>query len=211
MVICIGIFIISFLLGSIPWGLVISKVFFHMDLRTVGSGNIGTTNAIRAMGKAGGYLVFVLDFAKGVVSGLIAYAAQGLVGEGSPLCDIVLACAFLGCIWGHVFCPWLGFKGGKGIATAVGCMFVSFGPLIAILELLLFTVIVITTRYVSAGSIASAVTCPLFSIWRFWGNIPAIIITSAAALTIVWAHRGNIKRLREGTESRVGKKKPEKR
>lgn len=206
MAVCFGVFVISFLLGSIPWGLVISKVFYHMDLRKVGSGNIGTTNAIRAMGKKGGYAVFVLDFAKGIASGFIAYATQGYFGADNPMFHVALALAFAGCTWGHIFSPWLGFKGGKGIAVAVGCMFVSFGPLYAVLELLIFTVLVIVTRYVSVGSIASAATCPLFALWRFWGNVPAWVIASAAALTVVWAHRGNIQRLRAGTESRIGKK-----
>ena len=203
----LGIFVIAFFLGSIPWGLVISKVFFHKDLREVGSGNIGTTNAIRAMGKVGGYAVFVLDFGKGLLSGFIALWVSQACGFDAQQQQIALATAFAACTWGHIFCPWLGFKGGKGIAVAVGCEFVALGPHIALLEIALFAIIVISTRYVSAGSIAAAATCPLFAVWAFWGNPVAWFIASAGALTIVWAHRSNIERLRNGTESRVGKKK----
>ena len=122
-----GLFVAAFLLGSIPFGLIISKVFYHTDLREHGSGNIGTTNAIRTMGKVGGYAVFVLDFGKGLLSGVLAWAfsMQFLPGGGLEpgalvTYDTMLAVAFLGCVWGHIFCPWLGFKGGKGIAVAVG-------------------------------------------------------------------------------------------
>ena len=129
-----GLFVAAFLLGSIPWGLVISTVFFHTDIRQHGSGNIGTTNAMRTIGKAGGAAVFVLDFGKGLLSGVLAWAfsqyllpGAGLV-PGAPVShDTMLAVAFLGCTWGRIFSPWLKFKGGKGIAVAVGCLFVTFG------------------------------------------------------------------------------------
>ena len=198
-------FIIAFLLGSIPWGLVISKCIYKRDLREVGSGNIGTTNAIRALGKVGGYSVFVLDFVKGVLAGLAAGWIAGLLGEADlRLC---YALAFLGSIWGHAFTPWLKFKGGKGIAVGVGCMFVSYGPVIALIEIAIFAVLVIVTRYVSVGSIAAAIGAIVFAFWAFWGNLWAIVACAIAGLTVVWAHRGNIERLLNGTENRVGAKK----
>ena len=143
----LGVFVISFLLGSIPWGVIISKVFYHTDIREHGSGNIGTTNAMRTMGKVGGSAVFVLDFGKGIVSGLIAAAAAAMFGGGMSLSghvigyDDFVTVAFLGCVWGHIFSPWLGFKGGKGIAVAVGCLFVTFGWQGACLELAIFAVL----------------------------------------------------------------------
>ena len=138
------IFVVSFLLGSIPNGVIVGKVFYHTDIRTVGSGNIGTTNAIRALGKKGGYAVFLLDFAKGVLSGAIALAIMGATAsvEGALTCADGLCLAFLGAGLGHIFSPWLGFKGGKGIAVCVGAMFVTFGPLAALIELALFVVVV---------------------------------------------------------------------
>jgi glycerol-3-phosphate acyltransferase PlsY len=203
----VAIFAIAFLLGSVPWGLVISKVFYGKDLREVGSGNIGTTNAIRAMGKVGGYAVFVLDFGKGLLSGFIGLWIAQAAGFESGLVGVATAVAFLGCVWGHVFSPWLGFKGGKGIAVAIGCLFVTYGVVPSIIELLIFAVLVVATRYVSVGSIAAALACPLLSLWVFWGNWPAVLLCTIAGLTVFWAHRGNLARLREGTERRVGSKK----
>ena len=218
--------VIAFLLGSIPWGVIISRVFYHTDLREHGSGNIGTTNAIRTMGKVGGYAVFVLDFGKGIVAGLIAGAfgvslipgnvlatvefVQAFGGSSNPFAYISQVClgvAFLGCVWGHIFSPWLGFKGGKGIAVAVGCLFSTFGAVGAVLELVIFAVVVVATKYVSAGSIAAAVACPFFALYFFWGNPVAFVLCLLAAGTVIWAHRENIARLRAGTENRIGTKK----
>ena len=108
---------------------------------------------------------------------------------------------------GHIFSPWLKFKGGKGIAVAIGCLFVTFGPIPAIIELAIFAVLVVTTKYVSVGSMAAALACPLLSLWVFWGNWIAVLFCSVTGLTVFWAHRGNLARLREGTENRIGSKK----
>ena len=209
-----ALFVAAFLLGSVPWGLIISKVFYHTDLREHGSGNIGTTNAIRTMGKVGGYAVFVLDFGKGLLSGLLAWwfswnilPSGGLAPGVLVSYDTMLAVAFLGCVWGHVFSPWLKFKGGKGIAVAAGCLFVTFGWVGAGLELLIFIVLVVATKRVSIGSIAAAAACPFFALYFFWGDWAAVAFCAVAGLTVVWAHRENIKRLRAGTESRIGDRK----
>ena len=200
----VGVFAVAFFLGSIPWGLVISKLFFHKDLREEGSGNIGTTNAIRSMGKAGGYAVFVLDFGKGVLSGFIGLWAAQLLGFDDAMRGISVCAAFLGCVWGHIFSPWLGFKGGKGIAVAVGCLFVTFGPIGALLELAIFIVLVPLTKYVSVGSMAAALACPFFALYFFWGNWPAWAMCAIAGLTVFWAHRANLARLRAGEERKLG-------
>lgn len=214
MLVAVGLFIVCFLLGSIPWGLIISEVFFHKDIRTEGSGNIGTTNAMRTMGKAGGAVVFVLDFGKGLLSGVLSMLAcwylvpGGGLSPASPLDYATYqAIGFLGCVWGHIFSPWLKFKGGKGIAVAVGCLFITFGPVGALIELAVFIVVVALTRYVSAGSLAAAVACPFVSLWVFWGEWAAWALCVIAAITVIWAHRSNIARLRAGTESRIGSKK----
>ena len=208
-----GLFVVSFLLGSIPWGVVISKGLYHTDIREHGSGNIGTTNAMRTMGKVGGSAVFVLDFAKGLLSGVLAMLAcwylvpgGGLLG-GFPTYSDMLTIAFLGCVWGHIFSPWLKFKGGKGIAVAVGCLFMTFGVAGALMELALFIVVVAITRYVSAGSLAAAFLCPFLSMYFFQGDPFAIALCVIAAITVIWAHRENIARLRSGTERRIGGKK----
>ena len=201
------VLIIAFLLGSVPWGLVISKVFYGKDLRDEGSGNIGTTNAIRSMGKVGGYAVFVLDFGKGLLSGFVGVWVANAFGLDVTGVQVATAVAFFGCVYGHIFSPWLGFKGGKGIAVAIGCLFVTFGPVASVIELLIFAVLVVATRYVSVGSIAAALACPFLALWVLWGNWPAIVLCAIAGLTVVWAHRGNFARLREGTERRIGDKK----
>ncbi|MCL2889247.1 MAG: glycerol-3-phosphate 1-O-acyltransferase PlsY [Eggerthellaceae bacterium] len=229
-------FVAAFLLGSIPFGLVISKLFYKTDIRKHGSGNIGTTNAIRTMGKKGGFAVFLLDFGKGLLSGFLALWIGGLslhlrghelglgdlfgvlrpfglgpIGDGSlfsvQLTETLLAFAILGCVLGHIFSPWLKFRGGKGIAVAIGCLFVAIGVVGAVLELLIFTSLVLITRYVSVGSIASAAACPFFGLLYYWGNWPAILCLTILGCAVVWAHRQNIKRLIAGNESRVGSKK----
>ncbi|MCL2883283.1 MAG: glycerol-3-phosphate 1-O-acyltransferase PlsY [Coriobacteriia bacterium] len=205
--------VVSFLLGSIPWGLIISKVFYKVDVREHGSGNIGTTNAVRTLGKAGGIAVFVLDFLKGMASGLVGYlcavfcvyALQTDSVTSSHLLGLVMGLAFLGCVGGHIYSPWLKFKGGKGIAVAVGCIFLVFGPFLALVELGVFVILVVATRYVSVGSIAAAVVCPLIAWWASSGEPVFITICTLTALLIIWAHRGNINRLRAGTENRLGK------
>ena len=201
------ILVIAFLLGSVPWGLVISKVFYGKDLREEGSGNIGTTNAIRSMGKVGGYAVFVLDFGKGLLSGFIGLSIAQAAGMDASQVGIATSLAFFGCVYGHIFTPWLNFKGGKGIAVAIGCLFVTFGVVPSIIELLIFTVLVVATRYVSVGSMAAALACPFLALWVFWGNWLAVLLCAITGLTVFWAHRGNLARLREGTERRVGDKK----
>ncbi len=212
--VAVALFATAFLLGSIPFGLIISKVFYHTDIREHGSGNIGTTNAIRTIGKVGGYSVFVLDFGKGLLSGFLAWLfcwfflpGGGLAPGATVTYDTMLAVAFLGCVWGHIFSPWLGFKGGKGIAVAVGCLFVTYGWAGACLELLIFIVLVVATKHVSVGSIAAAAACPFFGLYFFWGDWVAVACCAVAGLTVVWAHRENIARLRAGTESRIGDKK----
>lgn len=204
---------LSFLLGSFPSGVVIGRVFYHTDIRKQGSGNIGTTNAIRAMGKAGGFAVFALDFGKGLLSGALAVVLVNAFGHPGAALPFSLpeakAAAFLGCAYGHIFSPWLKFHGGKGIAVSVGCLFVTFGPLATLVELASFIVLVVVTRYVSAGSIAAAVLCFPLSFYLFWGHPLAVLCCCIVAATVIWAHRENIGRLRAGCENRIGDKKKE--
>lgn len=204
----------TFLLGSIPFGLIISKLFFKKDIREEGSGNIGTTNAMRSLGKVGGGAVFVLDFGKGVLSGVLgavvgAYLVTEGVAEvaGCASLSLCLALSFFGCVFGHIYSPWLKFHGGKGIAVAVGALFVVFGVFGAVLELAIFAVLVLLTRYVSVGSIAAACACPFFAAYYYWNDWLAWALITIAALNVVFAHRENIKRLMGHCENRIGSKK----
>jgi glycerol-3-phosphate acyltransferase PlsY len=201
--------VVTFLLGSIPWGIIISRLFYKTDIRTVGSGNIGAANALRTLGKRGGAAVFILDFGKGLLAGFFGWFVfvhlappDGGLGQQN-----FLTAAFFGCSYGHIFSPWLKFKGGKGIAVAVGCLFITFGWFWTLFELGIFIVLVLFTRYVSVGSIAAAVVCPFVSLWLFWGDWLSFAFCAAVGLVIIWAHRGNMKRLREGEEHRLGSKK----
>ncbi|MDO4399333.1 MAG: glycerol-3-phosphate 1-O-acyltransferase PlsY [Coriobacteriia bacterium] len=209
----IGTFAIAFALGSIPWGVVIGKVFFHTDIRESGSGNIGTTNAMRVIGKKGGVAVFLLDFGKGLLSGYLATVIGGICLSGGNAgfewvsLNEFLALSFIGCISGHIYSPWLGFHGGKGIAVAVGCLFFVFGPVGALLELAIFIVLVLVTRTVSIGSIAAAVACPFFTLYYYWGDPIAWVLITAAAFMVFYAHRANMERLRDGIEPKIGDKK----
>lgn len=214
LLVAIGVFAVTFLLGSIPWGLIISKTVYRFDIREVGSGNIGTTNAMRSMGKAGGVAVFLLDFGKGLLSGFIGLAACWFIMPGGGLAadsaspinyHSILAIATMGATLGHIFCPWLGFKGGKGIATAIGALFVAFGPIGACIELFaIFAVLVVLTKYVSVGSIVSAAACPFISLYFMQGDPIGIACCAVTGGLVVWAHRENIGRLLRGTERRIG-------
>ena len=211
--VAVGVLIVSFLLGSIPWGLIISRVFYHTDIREHGSGNIGTTNAMRTMGKVGGIAVFLLDFGKGLLSGALAlaalwiFAADSNSSDSESVCHLILAIATAGCALGHIFSPWLSFRGGKGIAVAIGCLFMSFGLVGALVEVVIFATLVIATRYVSVGSLAAAFACPFIACILYWGDWACVLCFLAIAAVVVWAHRANIKRLCEGTENRIGDKK----
>lgn len=206
------LFLVTFLLGSVPWGLVISKLVFHKDIRKEGSGNIGTTNAMRSLGKVGGASVFVLDFGKGVLSGFLAtvcssFFIQNASVEISHLC---LALSFAGCTLGHIYSPWLKFHGGKGIAVAVGALFFLYGPLGAVIELVLFALLTVLTRYVSVGSIAAALLCPFLALYFYQGDIVSIAIITFTVLNVVFAHRENINRLMNHCENKIGGKKEKK-
>lgn len=227
------LFAFCFLLGSVPWGVIISRVFYKRDIRQSGSGNIGSTNALRTLGKRGGAAVFLLDFGKGLASGLVALWVANMLqnalfdgvsgaltigysmylsGEEAQLAGAgviqrtCLVIAFMAATLGHIFSPWLKFKGGKGIAVAIGALFITFGVGGALIELAVFVLVVAITRYVSAGSVAAAIACPFIALYVFWGHPLAIIGCLVTALTVIWAHRGNIQRLAKGTESKLGQK-----
>jgi glycerol-3-phosphate acyltransferase PlsY len=204
-------FVVAFLLGSIPWGIVISRLFYHTDIREHGSGNIGTTNAIRTLGRRGGFTVFILDCGKGLLAGVGALLAVRylipLVDQmGVPyfLKQNILTVALLGCTLGHIFSPWLHFEGGKGIAVAAGCLFVVWGWPAGLVELGIFIVLVLLTRYVSVGSMAAALACSFIAIWLFWGDWLSVGFGVLTGLSVLWAHRGNMKRLLNGNEHRIG-------
>jgi glycerol-3-phosphate acyltransferase PlsY len=185
-------FAIAYLVGSIPFGLLLAKAGGAGDVRRIGSGNIGATNVLRTGRKGLALATLALDMLKGALPVWLAYRYFG------P--DMAVAVG-LGAVVGHCFPLWLGFRGGKGVATAAGVM-AALTPLVALIVVASFVVIVLLTRYVSLASILAAVAAGLVAFWL--GHFQAGELYLALALLIVLKHAGNIRRLLAGTESRLG-------
>lgn len=206
--------IVAYLLGSIPFGYLIVRAREGADIRETGSGGTGATNVSRRAGKAAGILTLVLDAIKGAAAILIARVILGLpvfaaTGESTTaeFGEWWIGLAAILVIVGHMFPIWLAFRGGKGVATGVG-VFLVLAPVALAGAGAIFLVIVMLTRYVSLGSIAAAATIPLF-VWLQHGLISPVSglrSTMCAAVggasLIIFAHRANIQRLLQGTESK---------
>ena len=194
------ILIVAYLIGSIPFGYLIVRTKEGSDIRQTGSGGTGATNVSRRAGKAAGVLTLLLDASKG--------AAAVLIAQNVSDSDWVKAAAAIAVIVGHIFPVWLGFRGGKGVATGVG-VFIVLAPVALLCAGVIFVSIVFFTRYVSLGSIMAAALIPLL-VWL--QNVfvepvadlrPLLTAAVVGALLIILAHRGNIERLARGTESQI--------
>jgi acyl phosphate:glycerol-3-phosphate acyltransferase len=207
--------IASYLLGSIPFGLLIARTH-GVDLRKVGSGNIGATNVSRALGKKWAYVCFTLDLAKGLLPMLLA-TAWGLVDKNVSLEQLGMWLA-VGCaaIFGHVFPIYLRFKGGKGVATSLGVV-LGLWPYYTLSGLIAFVIWLLALliwRYVSLASILAAMTFPitltiliaLIPEWQFRNLWPLYVTAIGLPLLVIARHAENIKRLLEGSESKIGGK-----
>jgi glycerol-3-phosphate acyltransferase PlsY len=179
----------SFFLGAIPFGIVVSRLFFRRDLRAEGSGNIGAANALRTLGRGGAIAVLILDALKGALP-----VVAGRALDGSTLAAVAAFAA----VAGHCFSPFLNFRGGKGVATSFGAVIAFAWPAGGIFALI-WLAVVAATGYSSAGSMfASIAMAP--TLWVLAGSA-AGLYGIASALLIVFMHRANIARLRAGTES----------
>ena len=190
--------ILGYLIGSVSSGILIARIFGHMDIRKAGSGNPGTTNILRVMGKKYALLTFVCDFLKGVLGAFIGVRLGGLLGG---------AVGGIGTVAGHNYPLYFGFKGGKGIATSFGALLTVL-PAQTLCAFAAFLAVTAATRYVSAGSITAAVVLPLLTCLT--PGVPAtvrLIVVAYGALAI-WRHRQNIVRLMHHEENRLsfGKK-----
>jgi acyl phosphate:glycerol-3-phosphate acyltransferase len=185
-------FAIAYLAGSAPFGLLLAKAAGAGDVRRIGSGNIGATNVLRTGRKGLALATLGLDMLKGALPVWLGYRYFG------PDLAVI---AGLGAVVGHCFPVWLGFRGGKGVATAAGVM-AALTPLVALIVVALFVVLVLLTRYVSLASILAAVAAGPVAFWL--GHFQAGELYLALALLIVLKHAGNIRRLLTGTESRLG-------
>ncbi|MGN0772486.1 MAG: glycerol-3-phosphate 1-O-acyltransferase PlsY [Candidatus Ventricola sp.] len=198
------VIVAGYLLGSISTGVVLSKLFAKTDIRSQGSGNAGTTNMLRVLGRKMALFTFIGDMLKGIIAVFIGKWLIG--GELGGLLGVV------GAVLGHYYPLYFGFKGGKGIATSFGSLLFVF-PVQALLAFAVFLILVAITHYVSVGSVAAAITLPLLIVITRWNEPVLWIITVCIGASVIWRHRANIQRLRNHTENKLdfgtlkGKKK----
>ena len=207
----------AYLLGSIPTGFLVAKAK-GIDIRNVGSGNIGATNAMRVLGKPAGIFVLLMDALKGYaacaflcplifnwfaphLSGLIVYFRDEPAKLQTRFCLVAGIFAVLG----HNYTCWLKFKGGKGIATTAG-VYLALAPWALLVALVVFILAILLTKYVSVGSIAAAIALPVTVCIMSPQNLFLCIVTTALGALAIYKHKSNIQRLLAGTENRLGKK-----
>jgi glycerol-3-phosphate acyltransferase PlsY len=209
--------VIAYLLGSIPFGYILVRVFTGADVRAQGSGNIGATNVARTGKKGLAIATLVLDALKGMAAVWIAFNIELWIlrGSGGSRVDLrpflnydLAAIAALFAILGHMYPVWLKFKGGKGVATGLG-VFLTLAPKAVLIVLFCFLIVVGITRYVSLGSIVAAAVFPFAFYYMHPQHGTPLIMTmiSGVSLLIIWKHRENIRRLVAGNENRFGTKK----
>jgi len=198
----------SYLLGSIPTGYLLVRIVQKQDIRSVGSGNIGATNVLRAGGKGLGAATFLLDMLKGCSAVWLGGLCGALLAPNVQVRNFQ-ALAALCAVLGHMFPVWLGFKGGKGVATGFGVFLVA-APWAALAAISVFFITLALSRYVSLASVLGAASFPVFAWLLVRGPRPwfYIAVQCAVALLIILKHHQNIRRLLEGTESRFGTKRP---
>ena len=185
-------FMIGYLLGSIPFGLVLTRLAGTQDLRTIGSGNIGATNVLRTGHKGLAAATLLLDAFKGT-------AAVAIVGHwGGPIAAMV---AGLGAFFGHLFPVWLKFKGGKGVAVYIGILLGLFWPA-AVVFCLIWLVTAVSFRYSSLSALVASLITPLFLWW--FGYLALASLFAVMTLLLFYMHRENIRRLQAGTEGKIG-------
>jgi len=193
----------AYLLGSIPTGFLVAKAK-GIDIRSVGSGNIGATNAMRVLGKPAGIFVLLMDAAKGFAAVWLA----SLMLKDNSIADLqtLRVVAGIGAVLGHNYTCWLKFKGGKGIATTAG-VYLALAPWALLVALVVFILAILLTKYVSVGSIAGAIALPV-TVWVMTPqNYFLGIVTTALGALAIYKHKSNIQRLIAGTENRLGQQK----
>ena len=197
--------VLAYLAGSLPTGFLVARAM-RVDITQAGSGNIGATNVFRVLGKGPGALVLIVDLLKGALAVQFAPVLAVAVVPSNSLA--LPALAALGAVLGHNYTCWLGFKGGKGVATSAGAMAALIPPAFGV-TVITWLLVFFLSRYVSMASIAAAIILPVATIFTVSGPTrwPLVAFTSALAALAVWRHRANIERLRAGTEHRFGKSK----
>ena len=201
---CLLIVAVTYLVGSIPTGYLLVRIFRHEDIRAVGSGNIGATNVLRTVGKGLGAATFLLDMLKGSAAVWIGGLIGSMLIPSAPLRSMQ-ALAALCAVLGHMFPLWLKFRGGKGVATGFGVFLVA-APWAALASISVFIIVLFLSRFVSLASILGAACFPAFAYFAVAGPKPAIFVAVqfAVASLIILKHHQNVRRLLAGTESRFG-------
>ena len=187
--------LLAYLMGAIPFGVLVGTLFYHIDVREHGSGNVGTTNVFRVLGKKAGVVVLVCDMLKGFIP---AFVAAQVWRETNPWLVIFVAAAP---VVGHMFSVFLRGRGGKGVATGAGVV-LALVPLAFGVIVVVWVLLILITRYVSLASLVATLLVPVFVI-ALGDPLPYVIAAVLVTVVIFWAHRGNIRRLLNGTENRV--------
>jgi glycerol-3-phosphate acyltransferase PlsY len=187
---------IAYLLGSVPFGLLVARLQGNVDLRRVGSGNIGATNVLRAVGKGAAAVTLLGDIGKG--------AAAVAMARGLGASSGVVAAVALGAVLGHLFPLFLGFRGGKGVATTLGVVLAAM-PAVGGLLLVVWLLVATVWRYSSLAALAAAASLPGL-VWLLDGRGAMLLLGGVLTLLLFWRHRENIQRLLRGTEGKIGQK-----
>ncbi len=195
--------LLSYLLGAIPTAYIFTMVLSGKDIRKMGSGNVGATNALRVLGKLPGVLVLVLDVLKGVVA--VSVLASIISAKVTLPVELIRALFGFFVVSGHIFNVFLNFKGGKGVATSTGVLLV-LAPHALFAGAIFFIIIVAVTKYVSLGSILGSMIIPFFLLWT-GSHYCYVVLSAVLCIIIVAKHKSNIKRLLSGRERKVFEKK----
>lgn len=195
------IVVIAYLLGNISTSYIVAKKLAGVDIRTQGSGNAGSTNVLRTLGKKAGALTFIGDVLKGFIAVMIARLIASIFHIDQATCAYL---AVVAVVLGHNYPVFLGFKGGKGVATSLGSM-LAMNPITALQCLGFFAIVVAITKYVSLGSILGIGLSPILMMTQH--NTKGVLVTLFLTVSVAYTHKENIKRLLNGTERKIGEKK----
>ena len=198
----VAVLVVAYLLGGISWALVIGKQFYGIDVREYGSGNLGATNVLRALGLPAAIATFLLDAAKGSAAVGFAVWIVPRVTFGDSTHTWAMFVATMAAILGHSYSPYLRFRGGKGVATAAGAVFV-ITPIVLVLALVVFGLVVVLSRMVSLGSVVATAVYPLLCLAFYPRNWLIFGFGCVAAGLVIWRHRANIGRIARGEEPKI--------
>lgn len=195
--------VIGYCFGCFSTAYVVGKAN-HIDIRSYGSGNAGTTNAMRTLGKKAGIITYIGDVLKAVIPILLA---RFFVLSGNPDADLICLILGLGVVLGHNYPVWLKFKGGKGIAVTSG-VFIAVVPQIAVFALILFVLIAVISKYISLSSICAILFAGTWMMIYYDFSVAYVVVIAGYIALALWQHRANIVRLLHGTENKIGQHKP---